>query len=109
MFNLVSSDNSMSCCGVAYMHDFPYGEAPAITNNIFGQAGLAKDVASVKKGMVTAKSSGRAVMIATTTPQQPYASEILTAAGFTMASESERPPSAGGNSIRVWTAPLGNV
>jgi hypothetical protein len=108
MLELKTSDASMGCCGVAYMHNIP-ATSKMPTNNIFGAGAMKKDLDTIASNMKTAKTAGKAVMIVSTTPGQPYARELLEASGFTLASTSKRPSGKGGNTILIWTAPLAEV
>jgi hypothetical protein len=102
MFDTKTEDNSMGCCGVAYMSNFPTTRTYN-KDNIFGGAMFKKDVDKVLVGIAKARASNRAVVIATTIPTQKYGAELLEAAGFKQASTSERPSRGSGNTIITWT------
>ena len=96
ILNYEDDDDSMNCCGVAYVSGFgSYNMGPGTNND--------RDiVADLTQATTAARQVNKTMIIATTTSNQPDAARQLKDAGFERDTRAYARPTHG-NAIILWT------
>ena len=98
-------DESMECCGLSAVFGFPSGSGGY--DESYADRLVSDCIAELERHCAQARSRNKALMIATTIPDQELARRALMAAGFRCDEPAPRPsPDSCVNPIILWSKSL---
>lgn len=99
-------DESMECCGLSSVFNFPLGQTESYEEGHADQV-VSDCVSELQRHCAEARTRNKALMVATTIPSQGLARRALLAAGFHCDEAAPRPrPADHVNPIILWSKAL---